>query len=420
MFFYKVDIQFGDVDFKSVLLKELIHWQDFDLLDIHRLFADPGTHYYRLEFIGNASHKTRLTDWLQQSGIEFHIKNSEHLLANRLLVQTPLATVSKKNPLEVTSEKSLKSTIDSLSESKQKAHLLTSHKIGLLSDGKRFEQTWTILPRLQRDSFLLNKYAGFYAEPIWIHAEHEEDFIKSICAMEHNYQMIRISSLNNDNSIELFDRISKSVSIPIVHAEYVENAILITAMLTNALNNRNESLKDKNIAILGIDTSSMGLTSLLHTQSPTRISGVDGNFRLLSKFEKQGGIASSLDNVYNNADVIVIMPDFQAELSIKKFHPEQMILNFNTAILQATEIPADLKTSIYTGNFPHPVSILPGLYLALAQSGIKRLETKHLLKLLDTLTKKDSHVSLLPLPTRELFSKQEFVLEGISKNYGNS
>lgn len=410
MLLYKVDIQFKPGNLPDLVIQELTNLDNIEILTFSQLFEDPGSFYYRLEFFGNPEIREKLESILNNNNIVFKFKPGEQIFTERMVEQAPTRSLHHRMALALTSEKTIHYYIDSKTKDDSGLKALTNNRIGLFSDGKKLSIPSTVVTLLERDAFLLNKFAHLYADPLWINTDHDEDLVKGIISLANNFQVIRMSSMNLDNSLEIFERIQKSLPIPVVHGDYIETAILIAASLKNIIPDEKNQFSKKNIAILGVQTSSMGLLDILLTQSPDRVTGVDTNFRQLSLFEKRGGMASSIDNVYNNAQIIVIMPDFGSRLDERKFHPEQIILNLSPDALPVKNIPESLKNSIFTGYAPHPACILPGLILAIQHAGITKIEMDHQLKLLDTLKKDDSTPSILPLPTKELITRQKSAL----------
>jgi malate dehydrogenase (oxaloacetate-decarboxylating) len=275
----------------------------------------------------------------------------------------------------------------------------------LLSNGLAHEFPARVALELERDAFLVNRHAGLQTFPLWVRSRHDEEFIKTAIALAPNFFALRISSFARDDALDILERLEAECDQPIILAEYLESAGLITAILKNAARLHGIQLEGATAGIIGLGPAGHGIARLLERLGVKRIFGIDHDSRQLSRFEKGPGIASSLDHVYDNADFIIISPDYPTRLHEERLHEKQLVLSFTPGAL---DIEAAEKNGafVFQGFPPHPVFILPGLLGAIHHNRLKRVEPEHILKLVETLAVRSGEGQFLPAPSTELFRSQ--------------
>jgi D-isomer specific 2-hydroxyacid dehydrogenase, NAD binding domain len=378
-----------------------------DVISTSLLYSDLRAAYYRLEIVANETLKSELESALSAEGDEIQCKFREELsMYRRPLVELSAARrIEFKKSFVTTAPAALRLAQETLYSAPGSLAQLSSERCLFLSDGAAFEARHLAAIELERDAYLAARNANVFAWPLWVDARNEEEFIKTAASLAPNVFALRLSRLQRETAVEIAERIQEALPIPVIHAEFAETALLMTAALQNAARLHNLELSGRTAAILGLGPAGHGLAKFLERMGLARIYGLDPDARQLTRFERGVGIASSLDHVAQNADFVIVTPEYPGKLDARIFRSEQLILSFAPAF-DPDALDGPPAARWYQGAEPHPVFILPGLMGALQRSQEKTVTPQLLDRLLTTLTDRPGDSGFLPAPSQELFQSQ--------------
>ena len=167
-----------------------------------------------------------------------------------------------------------------------------SNRALLLSDGSLFQLRQRAFLSLERDAYLICKFTDHEALPLLLETRNEEDFIRNALAVAGNASVVRLSMLQRHLAAAVVERMQDQLECPLIHAEQVETAAILAAIVRNAANFHKTELSGKNV---GLSPAMCGLAELLRRMGAAKTYGIDTESSAASRFEKEGGIATSLD-----------------------------------------------------------------------------------------------------------------------------
>ncbi|MCX8124182.1 MAG: hypothetical protein N3F66_08465 [Spirochaetes bacterium] len=188
---------------------------------------------------------------------------------------------------------------------------------------------------IERDSLLLNHCSALNPQPLLVRYSTKEDILKLVDALAHNYAIMRIAIPDTFQDISLFQRLNEIKTL-IISREYDEIPLYCLTKVMSILKRHHISLADSVIGIIGITTSSLRFARLLYNIGCSKVLGFDTNETNLYHFEKERGIATNTDNVFENADVVVCIADSCPSEEFYKLTKGQILLinpNINYDIL---------------------------------------------------------------------------------------
>jgi hypothetical protein len=177
----------------------------------------------------------------------------------------------------------------------------------------------------ERDAVLIGKFAGKNACPLVIKYNSIEDMIKTIKGLEENFCCLRI--MNNDDDDYLLTNIIDAVSKPLIFRELDELPIHYLAVINTILRNHSIVTRDTTFGIIGLNNSTIRLTSLLAKSGFMKVLGHDGNERQMMSFENKKGLATTVENVISNSDILMIMDEKISHDYINSFRAGQVIIS---------------------------------------------------------------------------------------------
>lgn len=177
----------------------------------------------------------------------------------------------------------------------------------------------------ERDSVLISKFTDMNAYPVIVKYNTIEDMIRTINNIEDNFCCLRI--MNNDEEEYLFSNIIDVVTKPVIFKELDENTLHYLCLINSAVRNHNIIVSDTSIGIIGLNSSTIRLTSLLVKAGFMKVLGHDINERQMMSFENKRGLATTIENVISNSDILLIMDENISYDYIKNFKAGQIIFS---------------------------------------------------------------------------------------------
>jgi len=284
------------------------------------------------------------------------------------------------------------------------------NRMGLISDGRAYDLNESTLLDLKRDAVVLAKFSGINGVPLMIKSKNEDEFIRNAISMAENFFALRISGIQKSFDSEEFARISSNVSIPVIFSDTMERAPTIAAVVNNALRRIKKDIYGKKAAIIGLSSLAEMLANLLLGIGAEKIYGIDSDPKLLSTFERGKGIVATIDQAYDNADILIIMPGVKTALDEKRLNDEQIIISFATGCVNKGNLsPAILKNS-YFGYEPNPFYTLPGIASFVQKTGFTEFNIDFAARVMKSLIIQNTEGGLLPRPNMVFIKKQSEML----------
>ncbi|MCR9143666.1 MAG: hypothetical protein NXI24_15565 [bacterium] len=412
MSLYTVDLQVtrdAAIDVVALLQLDYNAPDGLELISSNQLYADLKSVYFRLEVFSHGIGADALRERIQSAGetvLQHRVREDVSVYEGPLIDTTATRNIDFRKNFMATAPAALRQARDRLYSRPEDLDRLRGARVGLLSDGSRYEHRHYASPHLERDAFLLARHAGLQPGPLWLDARNEEELIRTVQAVQGNFSSLRLSGLDPTYAMEVAERLEEIIEVPFIHAEAIERPLLMAAVLQNAARFHDLTLSGATGAVIGLGPEGEGLLDYLLQFGLTRVYGIDSDLRQVSRFEKRGGIASSIDHVYDYADFVVITPDCPVRLDDNRFHAGQMVLSFHAGSINPRHMKAEVAERCYQGGEPHPVFVLPGLFGAIQRTRPRKITDDMLRRFLQTLITRGDQSGFLPVPSQELFKAQ--------------
>ncbi len=233
----------------------------------------------------------------------------------------------------------------------------------------------------EKDSIVINHFSGLNAFPFIIKYNQVDDLIKTIQRIENTFSAIRISHLDDMDDLSIYDRIYSECSLPVVMQYNDEIPISLLIAIFHLLEKNNLDSKDKNVGLIGLNISSMRITRLLIKLGFFRILGYDNNSKLMHSFEKEGGLATTQDNIFNNSDLIILFKKHFSDDDLSKTGSGQIIISLVDDVFDETILKEKGVKDFLHGRWMDLSFLFPGILKGLIESKIDRLDDDKLISL---------------------------------------
>lgn len=385
-------------------LPQLLNGSASDVISWNLLYSDPQSSYFRIELLGHARAvdvESRILEGCPQA----RVKIKDDSAAPEALLQTTPRSLDFRRAFHRTSPEFIEDASASIAN-RADARRLTgiSNRALLLSDGSVFQPRQRALLNMERDAYLICKFTDHEAFPLLLETRNEEEFIRNALAVAGNASLVRVSLLQRNLAAAVAERLAEQLECPLVHAEQIETAAILAAIVRNAANFHKTDLSGKNVGIVGLSPAMCGMAELMRRMGAARTYGIDTEYSAASRFERDGGIATSLDFALERCDFLVIGPQTPVLIDSKRLNESQIVLSFTQQTLDGHS-DAAMERYHYCQE-PHPIYAAPGLTASVFRYGMERIGMEVSQRIAEVLIERCGENRFLPLPSESLIQAQ--------------
>lgn len=156
----------------------------------------------------------------------------------------------------------------------------------------------------ERDSVVLSRFAGLNPWPLIMFYEQREDLMRQIARLEHGFSALRLQRLSGI-SLDDYEEIISGISIPVISREFDELPLLDLARVLWLTENHSMDREELTVGLFGLEPGIVRLTSLFRKTGIKRVLGYDENEHAMLGFEHAGGMATTIANIFSNADILI-------------------------------------------------------------------------------------------------------------------
>ena len=189
----------------------------------------------------------------------------------------------------------------------------------------------------ERDAVIINRFAGLNGYPITVRYDHPEDVIRVLKQIEQNFSAVRITRFE-EATLMLYERLYSELTVPLVSLEHDHIPLYLFVLIIKILLKYRLKPEETTIGFVGIDLSAVRLTRLLGAIRFRRVLGSDRSEKTMLALENQGGLATTAENIFSNADITVLLKSDYDREELGKVRPGQLIVS----LLGDTEADRDV------------------------------------------------------------------------------
>lgn len=144
------------------------------------------------------------------------------------------------------------------------------NNVAIICDGTRVLGLGNIgpegaLPVMEGKSVLFKALGDINAIPLCIATRDKEEIIRFVKLIQPNFGAINIEDIESPKVLEIVERLTKELSIPVFHDDQHGTAIITLAALVNALRLANKELDKVRVVISGSGSAGYGIFKILQT-----------------------------------------------------------------------------------------------------------------------------------------------------------
>jgi hypothetical protein len=213
----------------------------------------------------------------------------------------------------------------------------------------------------ERDAVILNRFSGLNGYPLAVRYDHPEDIITVMKRIEQNYSAVRILRID-DASIMLYELIFSDLTVPVVSMEHDDIPLILLVYIIRIMMKYRLKAEETTVGFIGIDLSAIRLTRVLDKIGFRRILGYDHGEKAMLALENQGGLATTDENIFGNADITVLLKNNFDHEKYRKIRPGQYVISFMEDELQDIEAISDKGIREFIKrDVAHLAAVVPGI-----------------------------------------------------------
>jgi hypothetical protein len=237
------------------------------------------------------------------------------------------------------------------------------------------------------ESIVLAKFSGINGFPLITGFSSNDDFVKTLSRLHGGFSCMRLISTDS-NDYSLKTRLTDALPVPFLSRHIDEYPIYLLAITLTLIKKYEINPAETTVGFIGIDFSALRCASLLNALGFYRVIGHDINEGLMMEFENQNALATTIDNILINSDILfIIKEDFEAD-DLQKVRPGQYIISLHEPD------PSESKSLTSRGVREHIYAsidnlhlIFPGLIKGMKLAGIKSIDDEMALKISRTVSR---------------------------------
>lgn len=301
-------------------------------------------------------------------------------------------------------------------------YTIKSHTVAVITDGSAVLGLGNIgalasLPVMEGKCALFKTFAGIDAFPIALDTQDTEEIIRVVTAIAPVFGGINLEDISAPRCIEIEQRLSSALAIPVFHDDQHGTATVVLAGLLNAAKVVGKELSQMKIVVSGAGAAGSAIVRLLHSYGVgdiiiTDSKGVVTSHRddlgwlktLLSTFTNKSGACCMLLDALKGTDAFVGVskPGILKPEMIAVMAPKPIV--FALANPDPEMMPDEAKKAgaavVATGRSDYPnqlnnVLVFPGIFKGALASRTRRITQGMMVKAAEALA------ALVPDPTAE-------------------
>jgi len=178
----------------------------------------------------------------------------------------------------------------------------------------------------ERDAVILNRFTGLNGIPLAVRFDHPEDVVKVLKRTECGFSAFRIMGVD-EATLMLYELIFGELSVPAVSVELDDIPMLLLACIIKIMMKYRLKADEATVGFAGVDLSAVRLTRVLDRIGFRRVLGYDLAEKSLLALENQGGLATTAENIFGNADITVLMKNNFDHEEYRKIRPGQFVIS---------------------------------------------------------------------------------------------
>lgn len=185
-----------------------------------------------------------------------------------------------------------------------------ANSVGIFTNGTRVLGLGNIgvlasMPVMEGKAVLYDQFVGISATPVLVNTIDPDEFINSVERIAPTFGGIHLEDISTPECFYIENELKKRLRQPVMHDDQHGTAIAVLAAVLSVLRQMGrQNVKGTRVAQIGLGAAGFGIARLL-IEYGFNVIGYDKNAAAISRLNRYGETASSLEEAMNRADIVI-------------------------------------------------------------------------------------------------------------------
>lgn len=161
------------------------------------------------------------------------------------------------------------------------------------------------MPVMEGKAALIHHLTGISMVPILLDTTDPDDIVETVKYIAITFSGIQLEDIASPRCFVIQERLERVLSIPVMHDDQQGTAVVVLAALINACKIAGVSLEKAKIGLIGLGAAGMSIGKFLLQYTGNPPLGTARTEATIRRYVEQGGIASSLEEIMETADIVI-------------------------------------------------------------------------------------------------------------------
>ncbi len=280
-----------------------------------------------------------------------------------------------------------------------------SHLVAIVTDGTAVLGLGNIgalagMPVMEGKAMLMETLVGLSGVPILLDTQDPAKIIETVAMIAPTFGAIQLEDISAPRCFEIEEQLQARLDIPVMHDDQHGTAVVTTAALINACRIAGRDLGQAVIGQIGLGAAGFAIAKMLMQWTGNPVLGADLSEDALKRFEKAGGIRSTLPQIMGSTDIVIATTGARGLIKPAMVHPGQIILalsNPNPEIEPQDALNAGAKFAA-DGKSVNNVLGFPGLFRGAIDANVRQISHEMYIAAAEAIVAQTPPGELMPNP----------------------
>ncbi|MBX9691508.1 MAG: NAD-dependent malic enzyme [Cyanobacteria bacterium] len=227
------------------------------------------------------------------------------------------------------------------------------------------------MPVMEGKAVLYERLANISAVPILIESKNVDEIVTTVKSIASTFGAIHLEDIAAPECFEIEDRLSKELSIPVLHDDRHGTAVVVLAAMMTIAMRTGIHIGDSTIGVIGLGAAGSGICQLLRSFGIKGLYGADLREEARERLSHLGGIPLDLAGVMKTCDIVVATTGCPGLIKAEMVRPGQIIMALSNPDPEITTEEALERGAAYAadGRTINNALAFPGLFKGALISG---------------------------------------------------
>jgi malate dehydrogenase (oxaloacetate-decarboxylating) len=294
-----------------------------------------------------------------------------------------------------------------IADDPSQARLYTSisHMVAIVTDGTAVLGLGDIgpvaaMPVMEGKAMLMETLVGLSGIPILLNTKDTEEIIRTVAAIAPTFAAIQLEDISAPRCFEIEERLQAMLDIPVMHDDQHGTAVVSSAAVMTAAREAGMDFSKAVIGQIGLGAAGQAIGQMMMRLTGNPVYGADLSPEALERFEKLGGVKSSLKEIMETCDIVVATTGAPNLIKPEMVRKGQVILALSNPNPEIDPEVALKHGAAFAGDGKSVNNVLgfPGIFRGLVDSNASRISHEMLVAAVKVLVEMTPPGELVPHP----------------------